>query len=148
MSKQPRSSVKPYSLKTTESDLERQCSDLLALDGWRTLKTDPVSDKSRGKGFGELGMADRLYIRYWYEKTAQSNDETECLYWPAEVMWIEWKSARGTVKPHQKTWQMAEKARGALVVCTKVDFHPTFEGFCAWYAKSGLLRRSGLCKTG
>jgi hypothetical protein len=50
--------------RTPEADLERAASELLALEGWRALKTDPTSDRSRAKGFGEPGMADSLYIRY------------------------------------------------------------------------------------
>ena len=37
----------------------------LQLDGWRPIRTDPVSDRARGKGFGELGMPDYLFLRYW-----------------------------------------------------------------------------------
>jgi hypothetical protein len=37
---------------------------MLVQDGWRALKTSPVSRRARGVGFGELGMADYLYIRY------------------------------------------------------------------------------------
>jgi hypothetical protein len=32
--------------RTPEADLERAATDLLALGGWRALKTDPVSDSS------------------------------------------------------------------------------------------------------
>lgn len=128
----------------SEAHLERQCSDFLALDGWRTLKTDPVSRKEWGKGFGEKGMADRLYLRYWYQQTAQSNDETECLYWPAEVMWIEWKRPSGKAAPHQRAWIATERLRGALVLLADVDFPATYDGFLAWYRTSGLLRRPGL----
>jgi hypothetical protein len=37
-----------------ETVIEAECCKLLAQDGWRILKTDPVSDRGRGKGFGEL----------------------------------------------------------------------------------------------
>ncbi len=56
------SSANPMELR--ERDIAKTCSDVLIWDGWRMLVTDPVSDRARGKGFGELGMADRLYIRY------------------------------------------------------------------------------------
>ena len=46
-----------------EAELERTCTNMLVLDGWRALKTNPVSRRARGAGFGELGMADYLYIR-------------------------------------------------------------------------------------
>jgi hypothetical protein len=128
----------------SESQIARTCSDLLQADGWRMLITDPVSDKSRGKGFGELGMADRLYIRYklaWYAATPTG--EIEPLAW-AEVMWIEWKrTVRGKATkatPHQKQWHAAERARGALTLIAGEDFPATIEGFCSWYEASGLKR--------
>lgn len=46
-----------------ESEIQQQCADLLALDGWRALRTDPCSDRGRAKGFGEKGMADHLFLR-------------------------------------------------------------------------------------
>src|ERR1035438_8174822 len=49
-----------------EALIEAECTKLLEEDGWRALRTDPVSDKAKGKGFGEIGMADHLYIRYAY----------------------------------------------------------------------------------
>lgn len=120
-----------------ESDIARTCSDLLQADGWRMLITDPVSDKSRGKGFGELGMADRLYIRYeaWRPSVLSLH----------EVMWIEWKrTVRG--KPtkataHQQAWHQAERARGALTLIAGEDFPATIEGFREWYRSSGLQGR-------
>lgn len=137
---------KQPALKLTEADLERQCSDILALDGWRTLKTDPVSRREWGKGFGEKGMADRLYIRYLYVSIHPYVKYRENLSrYSAEVLWIEWKSQRGRVKPHQSAWNIAERRRGAAAFIAGVDFPATFEGFCAWYAESGLMRRAGLC---
>ena len=87
--------VSPMKTKTkplSEYHIAKTCSDWLALDNWRRLNTNPVSDtatiqairgsiakccgsggippwlqdclRGRGKGFGELGMADDLYIRY------------------------------------------------------------------------------------
>lgn len=77
-----------------EADIQRTCTDFLVAEGWRHLRTDPVSEAatvnafrrwiiaspmlthvaglilqglkqcSRSKGFGETGMADDLYIRY------------------------------------------------------------------------------------
>lgn len=79
-----------------ERDLEIACSYLLEYDGWRSLKTDPQSERGfarrvqirlekhetlcrlvdvimrvvhscvRDSGFGEPGMPDRQYIRYTY----------------------------------------------------------------------------------
>jgi hypothetical protein len=73
-----------------EADLERAARDFLVLDGWRALKTDPVSDRSRAKRFGERGMADYLYIRYGYGGR-RGHAPSDAL---AELMWIEWKPSR------------------------------------------------------
>lgn len=118
--------------KISESDIERTCTEWLALDGWRGLKTDPVSRREWGKGFGEPGMADYLYIRYCVTlgRTAL-----------AEVMWIEYKSKRGKAAYHQCTWHMAERGRGALTMIAGVHFPKTIEGFQQWYRASGLMRR-------
>lgn len=129
-----------------ESDIARTCSDLLQADGWRMLITDPVSDKSRGKGFGELGMADRLYIRYEAgERLQPISILASRVFTLHEVMWIEWKrTVRG--KPtkataHQQTWHQAERSRGALTLIAGIDFPATIEGFREWYRSSGLQRR-------
>ncbi len=122
--------------KLSEAAIERTCSDLLAWDGWRVLKTNPCSDRARGKGFGELGMADCLYIRYDYAGQISTVANAR-----ASVMWIEWKRAGGKHAPHQMTWQLAERSRGALVLCAGDDFPATLEGFQAWYLASGLQRR-------
>ena len=141
----------------TEAQLRKACVDLLELDGWRNLRTDPVSDRStvqairraiarlplkpaimrlvldaidhcvRGKGFGELGMADDLFIRYLR------------FYAFSETMWIEWKGPRGTAAPHQLAWHEAERKRGAFTVIAGKDFEATVEGFWSWYLKAGLL---------
>jgi hypothetical protein len=114
--------------KLTESMIQETCSEMLELDGWRRLRTDPVSDRARGKGFGEPGMADDLFIRYIWAAMA-------------EVMWIEWKSAKGITKRHQAIWHVAESARGATVVVAGEDFPKSIEGFQDWYKSSGLNRK-------
>lgn len=129
-----------------ESQIARTCSDLLIADGWRMLVTDPVSDKGRGKGFGELGMADRLYIRYGAGEKLQPVSILISRVFPLhEVIWIEWKrTVRGVATkatPHQKAWHAAERARGALTLIAGEDFPATIEGFVAWYKASGLARR-------
>ena len=126
---------RPLVLK--EFEIAQTCSDMLQHDGWRMIITDPVSDKSRGKGFGELGMADRLYIRYQTERRIPFH---------CEVMWIEWKriDQRGrttTASQHQLDWIRDERARGALVLLAGVDFPATIDGFIAWYKGSGLARK-------
>lgn len=127
-----------------EKDIERTCSAFLELDGWRCLKTDPVSRREWAKGFGEKGMADCLYIRYGQKKNRQYPQGEE-----DQVMWIEYKREIGgkltsraeKAKIHQCAWIAAERARGALVWLAGVDFKPaTFEGFEAHYHASGLAR--------
>jgi hypothetical protein len=119
--------------RKSEADLERTCTQVLEMDGWRSLKTNPVSRRAHGKGFGELGMADYLYIRY---ETPPGTRRRGC----AEVCWIEWKRPGTEAHPHQLDWQAAERNRGALVVLADVDFEATIDGFCAWYEASGLKR--------
>lgn len=144
-------------LELSEADIARTCSDLLQADGWRMIITDPVSDRARGKGFGELGMADRLYIRYaslptMIPRSAMPSlpkigggKDNEHTIWGDEVMWIEWKRERRrrATKPTelQMLWHQAERARGAFTLVAGVDFPATIGGFREWYAKSGLARR-------
>lgn len=132
----------------SEAHLERQCSDFLALDGWRTLKTDPVSRREWGKGFGEKGMADRLYLRYDFPQACKEQPElrkqmSAAMLAIGDVLWIEWKRIGGKAKPHQRLWIAAERARGGLVLLAGEDFPATYDGFLAWYRASGLLRRTG-----
>ncbi len=126
----------------SEADIESACTKLLEDDGWqRSLRTDPVSDRGRGKGFGELGMADHLYIRYECR-----NSEPNVLALPAiqlalsETMWIEYKSAKGKPADHQIKWHTKERARGALTIIAGIDFPASVAGFVEWYRKSGLNR--------
>jgi hypothetical protein len=112
-----------------ESLIEAECCHLLVEDGWRTLKTDPVSDRGRGKGFGEPGMADTLCLRYSRQKPAA-----------CEVLWIEWKAPGGRVKKHQLDWHTKERARGAMTAIAGVDFAASVKGFRGWYRASGLAR--------
>jgi hypothetical protein len=112
-----------------ESLIEAECSKLLEEDGWRILKTDPVSDKSRGKGFGEPGMADTLALRY----SRQTPGGCECL-------WLEWKAPGGRVRKHQTLWHIRERARGAATAIAGVDFPASVRGFWKWYRASGLAK--------
>lgn len=136
--------MKP-ALELSEADIARTCSDLLQADGWRMLITDPVSDRARGKGFGELGMADRLYIRYVPPRDKDKRRWRIDAAVVAEILWIEWKRTRRgrATKPteHQVAWHEAERARGALTLIAGIDFPATIEGFREWYAASRLARR-------
>ena len=137
-------SSRPSRPAITEADLEKYGTDLLALDGWRSLKTDPVSDRSRGKGFGELGMADRLYLRYGYHDVllaTRGHTEARLRAEGCEIMWIEWKRRGGKAQDHQRLWIEFERELGALVILAGEDFAATPEGFLEWYRGSGLMRR-------
>lgn len=147
MAKSKKSSTE---LKLSEADLEQYGTDLLILDGWRAFKTDPVSDRSRGKGFGEKGMADHLYLRYWSPDSRVFRGVITIPPSPlgdaanltlGEILWIEWKRRKGKAKPHQIEWIELERKRGALVWLADVDFVATPEGFFSHYQTSGLMRK-------
>ncbi len=116
-----------------ELDIAKTCSDLLQHDQWRLLVTDPVSNRQLGKGFGEPGMADRLFMRYGVTPAA-------------EVLWIEFKRIRPGHKaptkptPLQMQWHTHERALGAMTWIAGVDFEATIEGFIHHYNQSGLAR--------
>lgn len=117
--------------------IEAECTKLLEEDGWRSLRTDPVSDRSKGKGFGELGMADHMYIRY----TPFHRMSPDGHYMSAShTLWIEFKSAKGKPKKAQIDWHEKERARGALTLIAGVDFPASVQGFTDWYCTSGLRR--------
>lgn len=146
-----------------EDQIARTCIEWLALDGWRHLQTDPTSNARHGKGFGEKGMADDLFIRYRphphglnrCQGCGESLSDHHCLnpdcstmnvkreaWAESEVLWVEFKGPKGSVKPHQSDWHRAERARGALVWVAIEQFPPTIEGFQDFYRKSGLMVRS------
>ena len=131
----------------SEAHIQQTCTEWLELDGWRSLRTDPVSRREWGKGFGEVGMADHLYIRY----LVGPRGDPHCKRSQAEVLWIEFKRAysskvRGPrvtkAAEHQKAWHAVERARGALTLIAGEDFPASIEGFQDWYRKSGLMRRN------
>jgi hypothetical protein len=122
--------------KITERDVQIGVTSFLELDGWRAIRTDPVSDRKRGKGFGELGMPDYLYVRYWTGTINQMAMKPPYESW-AQVLWIEFKAPGKKPAQHQFDWHQAERLRGALVKV--VD---GFESFRRWYIdESGLNRR-------
>lgn len=129
-------SAKPKPL--SEAHIQQTCTQMLELDGWRSLRTSPVSNRARATGFGELGMADYLYIRY---SLRDFGDRSPVWASVAQVMWIEWKAAKGKAAPHQAAWIDVERARGALVLLAGVDFPASIEGFRNWYKTSRLMRR-------
>lgn len=125
--------------KLSEADVQQAVVQFLELDGWRSIRTDPVSDRARGKGFGEVGMPDYLFVRYEASHFCQTDLPPACLIargaW-ARVLWIEFKRAGQKPKPHQQAWIDAERTRGALVMV--VD---DVDAFRHWYFTSGLNRR-------
>ena len=135
-------------LGLTEAHVQQTVTQFLELDGWRAIRTDPVSDRSRGKGFGEVGMPDMLFVRYYDSRVDRTEwlegDGTACisrLYYirqraQAQLLWIELKAPGKAAKPHQLAWHEAERKRGALVLV--VD---DIDSFRQWYAESGLQRR-------
>ena len=106
-----------------------ECEQLLREDGWRTIQCEPLSSRSRGRGFGEIGMPDLLALRYG-KKTPGA----------CECLWIEFKARNGRVKKHQFEWHGKERARGGMTAIATVDFVPTVKGFRSWYRASGLAR--------
>ncbi len=132
-------SLRTDSVEWPEHMIEAECTRLLEQDGWRALRTDPVSDRGRGKGFGEIGMADHLYFRY-------PSPEMQIHFGMnppgsfVQVMWIEFKSAKGKPAKHQTEWHTKERAHGALTLIAGVDFPASVAGFVEWYRKSGLNR--------
>lgn len=120
-------------LPILEADIQRTVVEFLQLYGWRAFRTDPVSDRARGKGFGEMGMPDYLFIRYDVHTPLCSKD---CPAPMAEVLWVEFKRPGGKPSSHQIVWHEAEKRRGALVMV--VDH---IDRFMEFYETSGLKRR-------
>lgn len=127
-------------LKLLEPHIQRAVTDFLQLDGWRAIRTDPVSDRARAKGFGELGMPDYLFVRYWnlqdteWGRAAGDKERT----WAAvrsDVLWIEFKRRGKKPRRDQLIWHDVERKRGALVLV--VD---DIQEFIAWYQTSGLQR--------
>lgn len=134
-------------LKVSEADIEKTCTDLLELDGWRSFKMEQNFSERKVKVTGEKGMPDHLYIRsgltYWLIEHAglDTNDiTTYAVLAGSQVMWIEYKSAKGLLATHQRLWHETERRRGALVLVAGVDFPASIEGFQSWYRSSGLNR--------
>lgn len=124
--------VRQNQLRVTEADVQRAVVDMLAADGWRSIRTDPVSDRSRGKGFGEIGMPDYLFVRYDWDQRTRSGAARQTL---SEVMWIEFKAPDKYETKSQRDWHIKERTRGGFVlVVSGVD------DFREWYKTSGLMR--------
>jgi len=125
-----------------ERVIQETCSDFLALDNWRRIRTD--LPHLRGMGVQEKGMADDLYIRYMGppRKPLAHDTRVNALHLSAaEVMFIEWKRRTGKVMAQQHAWHATERAKGALTLIAGIDFTASIEGFMDWYYASGLSRR-------
>jgi len=123
-------------LKVSEADIERTCTELLELDGWRSFKMEENFSERKMKRTGEKGMPDRLYLRYnWaYEFRVTYRRVI------ADVLWIEWKANGGKPSLAQRNWIAAETKRGAMVLLAGTNFPASIEGFKEWYRNSGLMR--------
>lgn len=130
--------------KLTEKHVQNAVVQFLEMDGWRAIRTDPVSDRRRGKGFGEIGMPDYLFLRYTFPRWGL-NDHFDTIRLPdVEVhnrscilhLWIEFKAPSGKLASHQLRWHQSEGNRGAVVLTVH-----SFDGFREWYMLSGLNQR-------
>ena len=123
-------------LKVSEADVQQAVVLMLELDGWRAIRTDPVSDRSRGKGFGEVGMPDYLFIRYQCVAVLNDTNETIDVEPPCcQVLWVEFKAPGKYETKSQRDWHIKERTRGGFVlVVSGVD------DFREWYKTSGLMR--------
>jgi hypothetical protein len=143
---------KPRAL--TEAQIQKACTDFLVSDGWRALQTNPCSDRGRGKGFGEIGMADHLYLRPadipYYAAAARTGQFTLNGQFPVgstlaaaqgQILWVEFKAPGKKPESHQYLWHLAERVHGFLTVMAGVDFEASYEGFVDWYFYAGLARR-------
>lgn len=128
--------------RISEKQIQEACSDFLALDQWRRIRTD--LPHLRGMGVQEKGMADDLFLRYehpitWYSQADPHKKQIK--HFGADVLWIEWKRRTGKTAAHQHDWHAAERARGALTLIAGIDFVASVDGFTEWYMASGLARR-------
>lgn len=136
------SKTKPLS----EAHIQATCTDWLELDGFYALRTDPVSRREWGKGFGEPGMADHQYSR---SEPLGGCDECgppggkKCLNCAAcaSIFWVEWKRKDGKQQQNQKDWKQKMLKLGFVIVTAGEDCPASIEGFCSWYAASGLQRK-------
>jgi len=134
-------------VRIREKDIQRTVNDLLALDGWRHLRCDPMSDPVRKRYVGEVGMADELYIRYndarclRHEYGVGYSEFDDCTCTRADVLWIEFKRPGYKARTHQLRWHHEERLKGAVVWLFGKDFPATVDGFLEHYRKSGLMRR-------
>ena len=121
-----------------EAAIQEEIIKFLQEDNWRVLITTPVSNRSRGIGFGEVGMPDLICMRTIpiSSTSARRSDLYAC-----EVLWLENKSRHGKPQSHQVKWHLDERARGFQTWIASVDFDPSLDGLRQKYEASGLMRR-------
>lgn len=114
-------------LKLSEAEMFVQVEGFLQAHGWRVIKVGYGEIHRGGRvvgTVGEVGMPDRLCIRYGAGSYA-------------EVIWLEGKRSKskgdsgGRIREKQKEWIAAEERRGATVHVPR-----SLEGFQAWYRET------------
>ena len=115
-----------------EKDVAKQVTDYLEYRGWRRVRMNSGMSTNMMTGgivrFGEKGMADLLFLRYFPKQQPY-----------ALVLWVETKAPKGKLRPEQTLWQTGERARGGLCVTV---YH--FETFALWYDETlGAIHVSG-----
>ena len=129
----PRFGAKNGKLALSEKDIDKQISSFMAVRGWRRIRNNVGMMAGAGGNpvvFGERGMCDLKFIRYFTEP-----------YGAALVLWVETKKPGaattcrcrlGDKKTcrlcNQAAWRAKERERGA--VCWVVD---NFEAFALLY---------------
>ncbi len=120
-------------MKLTEAAIRDWIADYLTLDDWTVRRMEPVSDRKRGVGANEPGMADLQAIRYWNNKGLVPGT--------ADVIWIEVKKPGGRYTDIQHDWHLSERFFGALTMKMGEDCDASVDGFVKWYESSGLQRK-------
>ena len=134
----------PVALKAgvlREAAIQEECIRFMAEDGWTAMVTTPVSDKGRGIGFGELGMADVQFRRPLHGSRAFPVTIPVAAAYECQLLSVEFKAGREKLKKHQEAWHTNERARGFMTWKANEDFQATVEGFSCYYRESGLMRR-------
>jgi hypothetical protein len=132
-------------MRLAEKDIVRTIVDWLQLDGWRPIKMEPISRREWGKGTGETGQPDYLFVRYWNQQ--RKPEPHDMIYNVAHlasgnsVFWCEFKNQKGRYSKAQIAWTAQERARGGVVLQVGMDCPGTIEGIQDWYRGSGLMRR-------
>lgn len=136
---QPGAETPLPAVERSEFSIQEECVKFMQEDGWRALRTDPVSDRGKGKGFGEVGMADYLFLRPLWVRGNRDGNSTLC---DSECLWVEFKARKGKLSMLQNIWHRNERARGFLTWIASVDFPASVDGFRTHYEASGLMRRA------